>query len=56
VSLTGADGPDQGNGLAAVRLAVRPSPRASTVMAPRSVMVCQLVMSLVMGYMLVSLL
>jgi hypothetical protein len=40
-----------------VALEVRPTVTSgSSVLAPRSVMVCQLVMSLVMGYMLVSLL
>jgi hypothetical protein len=40
-----------------VDLRVRPrSGQTSSVLAPRSVMVCQFVMSLVMGYMLVSLL
>jgi hypothetical protein len=51
-----ADGTDGRLGKSAVRLDVRPSPATPTVVAPRSVMVCQLVMSLVMGYMLVSLL
>jgi hypothetical protein len=40
---------------AAARFDPRPSRRPATVAAPPWVMVCQLVMSLVMGYMLVSL-
>jgi hypothetical protein len=56
VTMVGTDGTGHWPGESSVRLDVRPGPSAPTVLAPRSVMVCQLVMSLVMGYMLVSLL
>jgi Domain of unknown function (DUF5134) len=56
VTMVGTDGSGRRSGETAVRLDVRPSPATTAVVAPHSVMVCQLVMSLVMGYMLFSLL
>jgi hypothetical protein len=56
MAMVRTDGSGHRSGESAVRLDARPGPATSTVLAPRSVMVCQLVMSLVMGYMLVSLL